>query len=199
MADAPSIPPLRCHAMTPRRWDDLAAVMGCRRDSDRCWCAYWRIASKDYRTGRNSGRNREVMRVLVDAGAPTGLIGYRGRTPVAWCGVAPRADQERLARGRVLGPVDDVPVWSITCFVVPRPHRGTGLMRPMIAAAVDLARRKGAPAVEAYPIDPLRAVGAGQIYTGLLQPFLDQGFREIARRSPMRPIVRLDLTGRKRP
>ena len=38
---------------------------------------------------------------------------------------------------------------------------------------------------------PLGLGGAErEVFTGLLPAFLDQGFREVARRSPIRPIVR---------
>jgi hypothetical protein len=121
---------------------------------------------------------------------PTGVVAYRGREPVGWCAVAPRRDLARLSRSRVLAPVDDLPVWSINCFIVPPAHRGTGLMRPMIDGAVAYAARSGAPAVEAYPFDPKRKMMSGEVFTGLLPAFLDRGFREVARRSPIRPIVR---------
>jgi GNAT superfamily N-acetyltransferase len=121
------------------------------------------------------------------------VIACRDGEAVAWCGVAPRAKQDRLARSRVLAPVDDAAVWSITCFVIAKEHRRRGLMRPLISAAVAHAGGCGAGIVEAYPIDPQRKLSSGELYTGTLAAFLDLGFAEVARRSPHRPIVRFDL------
>lgn len=184
---------LVCRPLTAARLGDAETVFAGCADAKRCWCAFWRRPRADYNAGTRDGSNRTLFRERVEAGEPMGVIGYRDGQPVAWCGIAPRADQARLARSRNLAPVDDSPVWSITCFVTARGHRRTGLLRPLAAGAADLARSYGAPAVEAYPIDADRPLGAGEIYTGILRPFLDLGFREVARRVPTRPIVRLDL------
>jgi GNAT superfamily N-acetyltransferase len=185
---------LECRPVAPERLGDVETVFAGCADAGRCWCAFWRRERRDYNAGTRDGSNRALFRDLVEAGKPLGLLGYRNGAPVAWCGVAPRAEQPRLARSRNLAPVDGLPVWSITCFVTTKAHRRTGLLRPLVAAAARLARSRGAPALEAYPIDAARPLGSGEIYTGVLRPFLDLGFREVARRSPTRPIVRLDLT-----
>jgi GNAT superfamily N-acetyltransferase len=86
--------------------------------------------------------------------------------------------------------VDDAPVWSITCFYVARAWRGRGLTRPLALAAVAHARKRGARLVEAYPVDPRGELADAWAYTGLASTFLRAGFREVARRSRTRPIVR---------
>jgi GNAT superfamily N-acetyltransferase len=178
-----------CRALTPARWADAEAVFQGCGDARGCWCAFWRMPRPAYRAGWGA-RNRAYLRRLVESGAPVGVVAYRGGEPVGWRGVAPRSDLSRLARSRVLAPVDALPVWSINCFIVPPPHRRSGLMRPLIAGAVAYTKKHGAPAVEAYPFDPQRKMMSGEVFTGLLPAFLDQGFREVARRSPIRPIVR---------
>ena len=181
-----------CRPLTPARWSDAARVFQGCGDARGCWCAFWRMPRPQYRAGWGA-RNRAYLRGLVGASAPVGVVAYRGGEPVGFCGVAPRSDLSRLARSRVLAPVDDVPVWSINCFVVPPAHRRSGLMRPLIEGAVAYAKKRGAPAVEAYPFDPQRKMMSGEVFTGLLPAFLDQGFREVARRSPIRPIVRWEV------
>jgi hypothetical protein len=63
----------------------------------------------------------------------------------------------------------------------------------MIEAACAFAADHGADCVEAYPVepkkDPLPPVFA---YTGIASAFLRAGFREVARRSETRPIMRRD-------
>ena len=49
--------------------------------------------------------------------------------------------------------VDDVPVWSISCLYVRKGYRRKGITSALVAAAMKLAERAKAPAVEAYPVD----------------------------------------------
>ncbi len=177
------------------RLADIAAVIGACGDARRCWCAWWYRTNADYRAGRQDGGNRLWLEAEVAGGAVPGLVAYRDGRPVGWCGIAPRAAMGRLARSRNLAPVDDRPVWAITCFVIVREARRQGLMRRLIAAAVAHAQERGALIVEAYPLDLDRKPYPGELYVGTLRAFLDQGFVEVARRSPTRPIVRRVLAG----
>jgi hypothetical protein len=61
----------------------------------------------------------------------------------------------------------------------------------MIAAAIDYASRQGARIIEGYPIAPKKDK-APDIYafTGLVSTFEKAGFKEVARRSETRPIMR---------
>ena len=47
--------------------------------------------------------------------------------------------------------------------------------------------------LEAYPWDPHGAKSSGTVFTGLASTFERLGFREVARRAPQRPILRLRL------
>ena len=67
--------------------------------------------------------NRTELKRLVDAGRPPGLIGYRGKVPVGWVSMD-REKTTRLARSPIMKPIDDQPVWSIVCFVVPTEYCG---------------------------------------------------------------------------
>ncbi|WP_157987577.1 hypothetical protein [Jiangella endophytica] len=66
------------------------------------------------------------------------------------------------------------------------PRRRPGGARGRAAAR---ARAAGAPAVEADPLDG--AVSPSSTSTGYASTFVRAGFREIARRSPERPVMRL--------
>lgn len=177
----------------PGRFAEIAAVIGACGDARHCWCAYWYRPNADYRQGRKDGGNRLWLEERIALGGVPGILAYRDGRPVGWCGVAPRRALARLSRSRNLAPVDDAEVWSITCFVVVREARRQGLMRRLIGAAVDHARTHGARMVEAYPLDLDRKAYPGELYVGTLTAFLDAGFVEVARRSPTRPIVRLEL------
>jgi hypothetical protein len=61
-------------------------------------------------------------------------------------------------------------------------------MSALIAAAIKVAKRAGAPALEAYPYDD--GAEPGCAYTGYASTFARAGFEEIARRAASRPIMR---------
>ena len=101
--------------------------------------------------------------------------------------------------------MDDEPVWSIVCLFLSKSHRGQGLSTKMIEAAVRYAQASGASIVEAYPVEPKTTpMPAVFAYPGLASAYLAAGFREVARRSETRPLmrrsarVRLDETHRDR-
>jgi GNAT superfamily N-acetyltransferase len=170
---------LRIVPLTPQRWNDVAGLFGEGGDPKTCWCMYWRVRSKEW-SFANAGELREGFHRLVDEGrdpAP-GLLAVRGDRTVGWVSLGPRSDFKRLEHSRVRPRLDDLPVWSIVCFVVSKTARGRGLTKRLLDAAMDYALRHGAPALEAYPVDP----GSGRVpaalgYTGLLSTFEAAGFK----------------------
>jgi ribosomal protein S18 acetylase RimI-like enzyme len=135
--------------------------------------------------------NRRDLKALVDAGEFTGLIAYRGRTPVGWLSLGPREVYARLQRSPVKKPVDDQPVWSIICFVVPAEFRGQGVARALLDGAIAFARRRKVTLLEAYPVDRRGRSSDDSMWFGAKSMFDKAGFKEVARRRPERPIVRL--------
>jgi GNAT superfamily N-acetyltransferase len=181
---------LRVAPLTPERWGDFEALFGPRGACGGCWCMTPRLSSAQYERQKGAG-NRRAMQRLVSSGTVPGVLGYLGKTAVAWCAIEPRASFPRLGRSRVLKPVDDLPVWSIACFFVHKDWRGRGLSVALIDGAVRHARRCGAKIVEAYPVEPEKhPMPAVFAYTGLASAFRRAGFAEVARRSPTRPIMR---------
>jgi GNAT superfamily N-acetyltransferase len=178
--------------LTPERWPDLEALFGERGASSGCWCMWWRVPAKDWE--RDAGAtNKRAFRSIVRAGPPPGLLAYHDGKPVGWVAVAPRDEFPRLDRSPKLKRVDDVPVWSVTCFYIDRWYRGTGVGGTLLAAAVEHAREHGATSIEGYPLDP----GDGKVtnaaaFTGVLDMFRAAGFDEIARRGG-RPVLRREL------
>jgi GNAT superfamily N-acetyltransferase len=135
--------------------------------------------------------NRAGLKALVQAGHPPGLIGYRGKVPVGWVSVGPREDYARLKRSPVMKPVDELSVWSIICFVVPALYRRQGVARALLKGAVAYAKKQGAALVEAYPVDKPARSKDDYMWFGAKSMYDQAGFKEVARRKPQRPIVRI--------
>jgi GNAT superfamily N-acetyltransferase len=153
---------------------------------------YWRVRSKSW-SFANAGELRDGFHRLVDEDrdpAP-GLIALRDGRAVGWVSLGPRADFQRLERSRVRPRLDDLPVWSIVCFVVSKTERNRGLTRRLLDEAMTYAISHGAPALEAYPVDP----GDGRVpaalgYTGLLSTFKAAGFKVVRTISSPQSSVR---------
>ena len=179
--------------MTPSRWPDLVELFGERGACGGCWCMVWRLRNKDWVAGKGRG-NRRALKKIVDSGAKPGILGYVGGRPVAWCAVAPREHYPSLSRSRVLAPVDDQPVWSVSCLFVLKPFRRQGISSQMLGAAAAHAARRGARIVEGYPVVPtMERTPDAFAWTGLPSAFRKAGFREVLRRSKTRPIMRLEV------
>jgi ribosomal protein S18 acetylase RimI-like enzyme len=88
-------------------------------------------------------------------------------------------------------PVDDQPVWSIICFVVPAAFRGQGVARALLDGAVAYARKRGVRWLEAYPVDRSDRASDESMWFGAKSMYDAAGFEEVARRKPHRPIVRI--------
>jgi ribosomal protein S18 acetylase RimI-like enzyme len=182
--------------LTPERFPDLEALFNARGCSvaRNCWCMYYRRSGE--RAPRAPGMtaaqaNRADFKALVDAGTPTGLIGYRAGEPVGWLSMGPREDYAKLARSPVMKPVDEQPVWSIICFVVPPAWRGQGVAKALLKGAVAYAKAQGVTLLEAYPVDKPTRSDDENIWFGAKSMYDAAGFEEVARRKPQRPVVRL--------
>jgi GNAT superfamily N-acetyltransferase len=171
--------------LTPALWPALEDLFGARGACNGCWCMYWRLGAS-YR-GR-AAANKAAFRDLVLRGPPPGLLAFEGRTAVGWCQLTPRSALPWLDRAWRLKRVDGLPVWSISCLYVRIGHRRKGVTTVLIAAAIKAAKRAGAPALEAYPLDAALTPSASG--TGYVSTFARAGFKIVARHVPPRPIMR---------
>lgn len=180
---------LTIRPLTPDLWPALEDLFGPNGACNGCWCMYGRIGSA-YRK-RPRAENRAAFKAVVERGPPPGLLAFEGEVAVGWCQLTPRDAVPWLDRTWRLRRVDDLPVWSLSCLYVRKGHRRRGVTSALIAAALQAARRAGAPALEAYPLDAALSPSASG--TGYVSTFARAGFRIVARRAPARPIMRHDL------
>jgi GNAT superfamily N-acetyltransferase len=181
---------VRIQPATAERWKDLERLFGARGACGGCWCMWYRLPRAEYERRKGAG-NRTALRRLLGTGDPVGVIGYAGAEPVGWCSVAPRSAFPRLERARTLRPVDDQPVWSVVCVFVAPAHRGRGVSVALLEGAVEYARSLGARIVEGYPVVSRSGrIPAVFAHPGTPSAFLAAGFREVARPTPARLIMR---------
>ena len=179
--------------LTLERWPALENLFGRAGASNGCWCMYWRIGPR-YRD-RPRAENQRDLQQLVGSEQSPGLLAFDGDLAVGWCELAPRTELAWLGHSRYLGPVDNLPVWSLPCFYVRRTHRGQGVMDALIEAALGVAGAGGAPALEAYPVDTAVPAHTTNLFPGVASAFARHGFEVVARRKPDRPVMRRGLSG----
>ncbi len=182
--------------LTPSRWRDLEMLFGERGACGGCWCMWWRMKRSEFKMGKGE-KNKNALKRIVASGEIPGIIAYSGREPVGWCALAPRQNYPVLENSRVLAPVDEKPVWSVTCFFVAKPYRVKGITSQLLKAAVIYAQKQGARIIEGYPVEPKKGrMPDVFVYTGLASGFRSAGFVEFLRRSETRPIMRYVVNSR---
>lgn len=182
-------------------WDDLQAIL--TGAAGRCQCQRQRLGDHDWfrmpATERAAILREETHCDDPRATETIGIVAYVDDEPAGWCAIDVRG-----VYGRVRGsPVpwlgrdedkDDDSVWAIPCLVVRKGYRGQGLTYPLVAAAVEHARARGAAAIEGYPM----LTGGSQVIwdemsVGSIGPFLAAGFTEVSHPTKRRVVMRLEF------
>jgi GNAT superfamily N-acetyltransferase len=184
---------LEIHPLTADRWPDLEALFGPHGADGGCWCMYWRLKRSQFDSGRGEG-NRQAFKKIVESGRPVGLLAYDHGRAVGWLAVAPRDEYPTMDRSNVIKRVDQKKVWSISCFYTQAAYRRRGVTQALIEAAKDFVRAHKGTILEGYPIIPRsEKVECGSAYTGIFSAYQKAGFKEVARYSATRPIMRFEL------
>jgi GNAT superfamily N-acetyltransferase len=185
-AQSPDPAPITVVPATPDRWPDIQEMFA----NMSCCCQYWRVSAGQYGRGtaadqpKAMSRGRAALQSQLERPTPPGMLAYVDGKVVGWCGIGPRHEMERLVRSRTIPKVDDLPVWSIVCFLVRVGHRRKGVARALLQGVIECAREHGVPALEAYPVDPGgRRIDVTFAYVGLTPMFEKAGFRRVLQTS----------------
>lgn len=186
------------HPVTSDRFEDFADVINPNRRVSHCWCLSHRLRAQDI-AELGQGSREKAMRALCEGSTPPGVVTYLDGVPVGWCNIGPRSEIPRLVNSSLIRPVDDLPVWSIVCVVVRGGYRKRGVTGPLLEGAAEYARAHGAPAVEAYPVDPPGRMDTTMAFVGTRSMFQKAGFRVIGTTNAVaskmpRLIMRRDLS-----
>ena len=187
-------------------WDDLQAVFGTRGDPARCWCQRYKMSPGESWASVGAEELAWRLRSQTDwgdegASRVSGLVAYLDDEPAGWCAVEPRTAYPRLLlKTRV--PWDgraedkaDASVWAVTCFVTRTGFRRHGISRALAHATVEFARKRGARALEAYPMimEPGLGVLPVELQVGTRSIFAEAGFTEVSHPTLRRVVMRIDF------
>jgi GNAT superfamily N-acetyltransferase len=161
---------LRVVPAVAERWPQLGRVFGSReKDPTSCWCQRFRRHEEPDNRGA-------LQREVHEAVLPVGLLAYLDDDVVGWTRVVPRWTLPGIAEHRALARIldDDPEAWWVSCFVVRREHRGTGIGVALLKAAVDWAAQHGASVLDGHPVGTDRLVGTASpsgVFTGTWRGF----------------------------
>ena len=185
-------------------WEDLHAVFGTRGDPSRCYCQRYKMSPRESRASVGAEELAARLREQTECGHPrstttSGLFAHLDGEPIGWCAVEPRPAYPRMLRdvrvpweGRTEDK-DDEGVWAVTCFVTRAGFRKRGICHALARAAVDFARKRGARALEGYPI-ATRDVILSELHVGTIGTFEAAGFTEVGRPTLRRVVMRIDFS-----
>ena len=188
----PGREPITVRPVGREDWPVIVRLFGDRGACGGCWCMWWRVPKGGKTWESSKGRkNRDSLRKLVQAGRVHAVLAFAGEEPVGWCSFGPRESFPRLARVRALPTEFGRDTWSIVCFYIPAPWRGSGVATKLLEAATRLAFERGAREIEGYPVAPHRPpakIPAAFAWTGVPPIFERAGYAEIPRRGASRPV-----------
>lgn len=154
-----------------------------------CYCQFLYVdhAQVDWRA-RTAEENRAAACERLACQRMMGLLAYRGGEVVGWCNAAPRTMLDAFADE----PVPDAgQVGQITCFVVARDHRRTGVARALLEEACAMFREQGLRVAEANPSRD--ATSDAENHFGPLSLYLSAGFSIVSERDDGLVVVRRSL------
>jgi hypothetical protein len=186
-------------------WPDVERVVGLARCHGAfCYCQRFKISHADWHSTSDEERERR-LREQTRCGSPrsrssSGLLAYADNEPAGWCSVEPRTafpfiPDARIAWKKRGEDRNDDGVWAVACFLTRTELRRSGIMRGLAVAAVDFARDRGARALEGYAMITKAGeeITWGELHVGSRSVFAAAGFREVARPTLRRVVMRIDF------
>jgi ribosomal protein S18 acetylase RimI-like enzyme len=154
-----------------------------------CYCQFHYVDHSAVNWGtRTAEENRVAACDRIACKRMQGLLAYRNGQVVGWCNAAPRALLDSFADE----PIPDADqVGQITCFVVARDHRRTGVARALLDEACAMLRDQGLRVAEANPSRD--AASDAENHFGPLSLYLSSGFSVFKEQDDGLVVVRRPL------
>jgi GNAT superfamily N-acetyltransferase len=187
-------------------WEDLQAVFGTRGPAATCQCQRYKLRPREAFSKFPAEERAARLRAQTRSGhsesdTTSGLVAYLDGEPVGWCAVEPRPAYTGLLRnnrvpweGRAEDKNDDS-VWALTCVLTRAGFRRRGISYALVQGAVDFARRRGARALEGYPMitQPGQKITWDEIHVGSRSIFTAAGLTEVSHPTLRRVVMRIDF------
>ncbi|WP_243225577.1 GNAT family N-acetyltransferase [Microbacterium sp. CIAB417] len=179
--------------LTDDTWDDFAALV---EASNGVWGGCWCIGFHPEPFGETALQNRDAKRRHVRRGTVHQVLVYDGGDCVGWCQFGTPAELPDIKNPAAYASgAGEPPEWRIGCLFTGSRHRGAGVARAAVTAALSAIAQAGGGVVEAYPeqVEDRKPQRGAYFHTGPETLFTELGFvrdRRIAKwRWVMRRVV----------
>lgn len=154
-----------------------------------CYCQFLYVdhSKVDWKS-RSAQENRASACERIACHRMQGLLAYRDGEVVGWCNAAPRLMMDSYADEP---DPDAARLGQITCFVVAREHRRSGVARALLDAACAALRDQGLQIAEAHP--SRSAATDAEHHYGPLSLYLCAGFSVVRETEDGLVVVRRSL------
>lgn len=137
-----------------------------------CFCQFMYVDhAKVNWDARTLQENRAAACDRISSNQMQGYLAYRDGNPVGWCNAAPRTMLDAFADKP---DPDAARIGQITCFVIAKPQRRSGVAKSLLHAACEGLKAQGLAIAEASP--RTQAANDAQHYHGPLSMYVEAGF-----------------------
>jgi len=180
--------------LTPETWDDFAGLVEANNGVwGGCWCMGFHPEgfSADGAEG-----NRAAKRGHTERGTVHQVLVYAGDACVGWCQFGSPAELPNIKnRAKYDAGADEPPRWRIGCIFTGSRHRGQGVARAAVGAALEEIRAAGGGVVEAYPeqTEDRKPQRGAYLHTGPEELYAELGFVRDRQIAKWRWVMRLEV------
>lgn len=157
-------------------FDELQFLFAESKGCDGCWCMNHHF--KDGTAPEGEAAQTE-LKAKFKAGSIDSLVAFVADEPVGWCAIDEKA--KLLGHDCLKNGSQEANTWSIHCIFVNKAHRGKGISKHLIEAAIVYGKAKGAKVIEAYPmkVPPGKTLQNPQyLFSGPFRTYEKLGFLE---------------------
>jgi GNAT superfamily N-acetyltransferase len=181
--------------LTSQTWDDFAALVEAHNGVwGGCWCMGFH--PEGVGKGHTPAGNRRAKEAHTSAGTVHQILVYSDGQCVGWCQYGTPTELPNIKNQKTYeATAGDTPRWRIGCVFTATAHRGQGVARAAVGAALEAIGQAGGGTVEAYPEQtqarpPQRGA---YLHTGPEALFEQFGFVRDRRIAKWRWVMRADI------
>jgi GNAT superfamily N-acetyltransferase len=190
---------VRCEAVGPEHAESLAELF--TASGSPCFCRFWNFDGDDnawqLRAATSPETNRAELVDDVTCSREHGVVALDGDRVVGWLKLAPseavpKMFARRLYRADPWFRAERAGVYMIGCVLVHPAERRRGIAGALVRASLDVARKRGARAIEALPRKLEAPSRDESLWNGPLSSLEAAGFVRVAGVDGY-PVMRIDL------
>jgi hypothetical protein len=173
-------------------WDDFARLVEANNGVwGGCWCMGFH--PEGVGKGSTAEENRAAKREHVRRRTVHQILVFDGDECVGWCQYGPPAELPNIKNPKAYRDgLGELPDWRIGCIFTGAGHRGAGVARAAVGAALQAISEAGGGLVEAYPeqVEGREPQRGSYLHTGPESLYEEFGFTRDRRIAKWRWVLR---------